>query len=67
MKFIVGDDGHVDMAPFELFRDSEGTVTFIDADRGPSDGAREELAEDIVVILGGGCWRIRLRPERPRP
>lgn len=67
VKFIVGEDGAVDMAPYELFRDSECVVVIIGAVRGPTEGAREELAEDIVATRDGGCWRIRLRPEAPRP
>lgn len=67
VKFIVGEDGAVDMAPYELFRDSECDAVIIGAVRGPTEGAREELAEDMVATREGGCWRIRLRPEAPRP
>ena len=37
-----------------------------DAERGPTDGALEELADDMES-RAGGCWRIRLKPDRPSP
>lgn len=62
VKFIVGEDGRV-LKAIELFRDS--AVVCMEPDRGPTEGALEELADGIVLNLAGGCWRIGMSPESP--
>lgn len=45
-----------------------GVFRVIDPVHGPEDAFREEDPEEgIVGALGGCCWRMRLRPEAPRP
>lgn len=40
----------------------------IDLDKGPTEAAREDEAEDGTVgFREVGCCRIRLKPEAPRP
>jgi hypothetical protein len=63
----VGEAGPGDKAPEELFREL-GRVRFIEFERGATDPARDELVEGgRVGVRGGGCCRIRRRPDVPRP
>jgi hypothetical protein len=63
----VGEAGPGDKAPEELFREL-GSVRLIELERGATDVARDELAEGgRVGARGGGCCRIRRRPDAPRP
>jgi hypothetical protein len=63
---MVGDDGaggRDALGAREL-----GKLRVVETDRGPVDGFLEEDPEEgSVVVRGGGCCRIRLRPEAPRP
>jgi hypothetical protein len=64
---IVGEAGPGDKAPEELFREP-GSVRLIEFERGAIDAARDELVEGgRVGARGGGCCRIRRRPDAPRP
>lgn len=66
VKFSVGEDG-----PEVMARDADrvgGSVRVIEPDRGPTEGLREEDPEEgNVGARGGGCCRIRRRPDAPRP
>ena len=66
VKFKVGEDGPEGIA-IEALREF-GNDKVIDPDRGPTEGFREEDSDDgRVATLDGGCCRIRLRPEAPKP
>ena len=66
MKFRVGEEGPgVRAIDCLLEFDS---VSVIEADRGPTEALREEDSDEgIVGARGGGCCRIRLRPDAPSP
>ena len=66
MKFSVGEEGPEGTAiDCVLEFDS---VRVIEADRGPTDALREEDSDEgMVGARGGGCCRIRLRPDAPSP
>lgn len=66
VKFSVGEEGPELMAK-EGVR-GFGSASVIEAVRGPTDGLREEDPEEgNVGARGGGCCRIRRRPEAPSP
>ena len=66
MKLRVGEDG-----PEIIAIDAEpefGKDEVMELERGPSEGSREEDSEEgIVGTREGGCCRIRLSPDAPRP
>lgn len=67
MKFVdVGDDGPegkiIDPA-WEF--DSVSVV--MELDRGPTEWLRDDAPDEGIVGARGGCCRIRLRPDTPRP
>lgn len=66
VKLSVGEDG-----PEAIAIDAErefGKDRVIDPDRGPTEGFLEDDSEEgIVGTRDGGCCRIRLSPEAPRP
>lgn len=67
MKFNVGEAGPGDKAPDEPFREL-GVVRLTELDRGAIEPALDELVEiGSVGARGGGCCRILLKPEAPRP
>ena len=66
VKLSVGEEGPELMAK-EGVR-GFGSASVIEAVRGPTDGLREEDPEEgNVGARGGGCCRIRRRPEAPSP
>jgi hypothetical protein len=66
VKLRVGDDGPEAIA-IEAEREF-GKDRVIDPDRGPIEGFLEDDSEEgIVGTRDGGCCRIRLSPEAPRP
>ena len=64
MKLRVGEDGPGARDPErELGKDE-----VMELDRGPTEWFREETSEEGVVgTREGGCCRIRLSPDAPRP
>ena len=66
VKFSVGEDG-----PEVMAKDGGrglGRARVIELDRGPTDVLREEDPEEgNVGARGGGCCRIRRRPDAPSP
>lgn len=66
VKFNVGEDG-------PEFSASEGVLgvgraRVMEPDRGPTDGLRDEEPEEgNVGARGGGCCRMRRRPDAPNP
>jgi hypothetical protein len=66
VKFNTGEDG-----PEGIVVDAArelGNERVMDPDRGPTEGFREDDSEGgSVGGRAGGCCRIRLRPEAPRP
>lgn len=66
MKFSVGEEGPEGMTN-DAVREL-GNVRLIEPDRGPTEGLREEDSDEgMVGTRGGGCCRIRRRPDAPRP
>lgn len=66
MKLSVGDEGPKGIA-MDGVREFEN-MRVIELDRGPIDALRlEDSEEGIVGARSGGCCRMRLRPEAPRP
>jgi hypothetical protein len=65
VKFSVGEAGPGDKAPDEPFRE---VVRLTEFDRGAMEPVLDELVESgSVGARGGGCCRILLKPEAPRP
>lgn len=66
VKFSVGEEGPECMAR-EGVR-GVGRARVIEPDLGPTEGLREDDPEEgNVGARGGGCCRIRRRPDAPRP
>ena len=66
MTLRVGEEGPEDKA-IETALDF-GKLSVIEPDRGPTDAFREDDSEEgIVGARTGGCCRMRLKPEAPRP
>ena len=66
VKFNVGEDGPEVMAK-EGVR-GVGSARVIEPVRGPMEGLREDDPEEgNVGARGGGCCRIRRRPDAPSP
>lgn len=66
VKFKEGDVGPGGMA-IEVDR-GFGKERVMELDLGPIEGFRDDDPElGATGVLGSGCWRIRRRPEAPRP
>jgi hypothetical protein len=66
VKFSVGEEGPDGMSIDPVLE--LGNVRAIEPDRGATEAFRDDDSDEgIVGARGGGCCRIRRRPEAPRP
>jgi hypothetical protein len=66
VKFSVGEEGP-EFSASEGVR-GVGRARVMEPDRGPTDGLRDEEPEEGKVgARGGGCCRMRRRPDAPSP
>jgi len=66
MKFNVGDEGPEAIA-IDAAREA-GKERLIEPDRAPTEGLRDDASEEgRVGARTGGCCRMRLSPDAPKP